>query len=452
MNPQATKQHFFEFASQWLCDSYSLGINYLATPDQDRLKIISAALFVYPLPLEHSSNFAIEAGNLLAGQEIFPSLTKADILQRLEKAAVGELEVNGLQLHLEAATSLDYYSEVPHPDTWFSDIHLQISGSKLTPAPLLDSIFNDNELRRANPPFDGIEDLCSWLQLTDVRIIGREPTISLRISPPVDIIFDESEVRANSVQLTLSAHPKFDTSKIGLAIKEYPGNGIATRKQTSTLISWKRAKNGRRPGVLKMPLTKADSVLAMLTVCGRTVRRQWFLDPDKAVNARYVATQLFDKDLSKLKQAVLEATDSVRFEQGVASLLFLLGFATAIQVETQAPDILAATPGGKLAIIECTTKISDFQSKLGKLVERRNGLLKSLEATGHALRVDAFLVCGLPKAQIAVEDRLLAQHQVTLLCKEDITQAFTQLRIPANPDEMLDRAAAQLNQARSPLG
>ena len=75
--------------------------------------------------------------------------------------------------------------------------------------------------------------------------------------------------------------------------------------------------------------------------------------------------------------------------------------------------------------------------------------MTNLELTGHNLQVGAFLVCGLPRGQIAAEERQLTHHQVTLICREDISRAFDQLRIPSSPDEMLDRAAAQLTDKRS---
>jgi len=397
-------------------------------------------------------SFSIKAGSLLAGREILPSLSKAEILDFLSGAAQGHVKANGLNLVLELGTPAEYYSDIPHKDEWFSNLHLQVSGTKLVPPPLKETIANDHALRCASLPFDGLHDLGSSLQLSDSRVNGQAPKISIRVGVPVDIHFSSTNLRENKLNLTLHAHPKFDVKKIGLAIREFPGKGVETRKQMAQKIKWGRAKDGVRAGVLAVTLANSDSVLAMLTINRRTSRRQWFLDPDKAVNSRYVATQLFDKDLRQLRLSVLEPIDPDRFERGVASLLFLLGFSPAIQVETQAPDIVVTTIGGKLAIVECTLKISDFQSKLGKLVDRRNSLMQTLETTGHALEVGAFLVCALPRPQIAIENIQLAQHQITLLCKEDLTQAFEQLRLPKDPDAMLASAAARLAERRQAVG
>ncbi|WP_460489082.1 hypothetical protein [Curvibacter fontanus] len=450
MNPLAVRDQFLRSTAEWVCDSYSLSIRYLAVKDQSGLRILDAALSAGPLPPPRPVNFSIEVGSLCAGQKTFPSLKRTVLEKKLEQAANGKIEVNGFQLTLDSKSPPDYYAPPPNQETWFSDLHLIVQGNQLPPSPIHDSIEVDQALRCITPPFDGMADLSTLLQLSDPRSGGRQPTINIRVNPPVDVMFDNTSLRENKFQALLHAHPKFDIKRIGLAIREFPGDGVKTRKQVAHDISWKRVSNGRRPGLLDISLINADSVLAMLTVGGRTVRRQWHLDPDKATNSRYVATQLFDKELKQLRDSVLNPIDPDRFERGIASLLFLLGFSPAVQVETQAPDIVVTTPGDKIAVIECTIKIADFHSKLGKLVDRRNALVKVLGATGHNLRVDSILVCGSPRAQIAADESLLIQHQVTLIAKEDLEQAFNRIRIPTNPDEMLDRAAAQLA-SRNPI-
>ncbi len=357
---------------------------------------------------------------------------------------------NGLRLSLPTGAPLEHFSEMPNRDSWLFDLHLQISGARTAPPSSAETLRNDQTLRQITPPFDGMADLCSWLQLSDTRVNGQSSSINIRVHPPVVISLDESNLQSNRLLLTLKSHSKYSRSNIQLAIREYPGLNIETRKHVSASISWQRAKDGLRTGLLDLPLTNADSVLAMLIAGDRTVMRRWFFDPGKAANARYVATQLFDKDLKQLRKSLIDTTDSVGFEKGVASLLFLLGFSPAIQVEAEAPDIVVTTPGGKLAIIECTIKTSDFETKVGKLVDRRNALKKVLEASNHNLRVDAFLVCGLPKSRIAAEEGRLAKHQILLLSREDIANAFDQLRIPKNPDEMLDRAFTKLSE-HSPI-
>jgi len=426
-----------------------MGIYYIAYDDDGATKIIAAALFLYPIPLAKLNNFSITAGNLIPGQQVYTSLTREELLNYLDLAIKGSILVKGRTIRLEAEVEHNYFSEHPFPDTWHTKLNLQIMG-RTNSISVAETAEIETALRNSNPPFDGLMDLRSWLVLSNQRVNSIESTLNIQIDPPVDMNFDQSSLQDNKFHLVLNAHPKLDISEFGVSIRAFPGKGLESRKQVGTLIKWSRIKKGIRLGQLKLNLSSADSVLVMITLGRHTIRRQWFNDPNKALNTRYIATQCFDKELKYLRQTLLESTDSERFEKAVASLLYLLGFSAAIQVETQAPDILVSTPTGKLAVIECTIKISDFQSKVGKLVDRRNALLESL-TVGNVHRIDAFLVCRLPRARIAADEPLLIKHQVTLLSAEDLANALNSLRTPTSPDELLDRAAAQLEQARHPI-
>jgi len=196
--------------------------------------------------------------------------------------------------------------------------------------------------------------------------------------------------------------------------------------------------------VAEITLQNADNVLAILMIENSLVRRQWFVDSTKARNNRLIATQHFDKDLRMIRQAVMESPDSVKFEQGVAALLFLLGFSASIQLETDSPDLIVTTPGGRLVIAECTVRTSNFIEKVGKLVDRRGALSRSLSASGHPAPIFAVLVCRLPRDQIAVHAEVLRAQNVLLATGEDLTRAFDRVRFPTDPDRMLDEALDQV--------
>jgi hypothetical protein len=330
-------------------------------------------------------------------------------------------------------------------DRWFSDLHLQLIGDRAPLPTPLDIASIDNELRRSNPPFDGLTDVAAWLGLNHPRSDHMQPSIGIRISPPVDLIFPPSRLADDRLHLTLHAHPRFDVNRIGLSIRSSPGNRLESRKQVGkSEIKWKRVRNGRREGMAVIRLSQADSALAMLMIGDSTVRRQWFLDPAKATNNRLVAMQHFDKELRMLRQAVLEPSDAKSFELGIAALLFLHGFTPALPLETDSPDLVVTTPGGKLAIVECTTRIADCNSKLGKLVDRRGALSGALQASHHQAGVYAVLVCALPRHQIAMQAHELETHQVLLITKQELAAALDRVRIPRNPDEVLDAALARL--------
>lgn len=447
MSTVAARDQFIESAAAWVCDSYSLDIRYLAARDQKGVHLLDALLVATPFPpVLADQELSIDVGNVVAGRDVLPDLSKEQVIQQLNLAADGKVIVKGKTLALDDDRPLDFYSEPHHRETWLANLHLQVIGTQLTPASINDAIKTDRLLRSAQHPFDGMDDLCSWLNLSDVRSNGKACGIKIRVLPPVDLFLDQNNLESNSFHLRLEAHFKLDVKKIGLATREFPGNGIATRKQIANQIKWQRPKDKRRQGSLNVNLKNADSILTMLSVDGLTVRRHWFVDQERAVNARYVATQLFDKELKQLRQAVLpdpgdtNKNDAARFEKGISSLLFLLGFAPGDQVENDAPDIVLWSPSGRMVLIECTLKTSDFRAKLDKLVSRRNELVSKLESTGHNLGVDAALVCALPREHISVDKKYLNQSRVVLLTREDIEGAFYRVRNPVNPDELLKQA------------
>lgn len=178
----------------------------------------------------------------------------------------------------------------------------------------------------------------------------------------------------------------------------------------------------------------------MLTIGTSTVRRHWFVDPTRARNNRLLALQHFDADLRKLREAVLHAHDSKKFELGIAALLYLHGFTPAIQVETDAPDLLVSTPIGRLAVVECTIRIADVASKIGKLVDRRGALSKAIAESGHAPQILAVLICRLPRDQIAAHQADLQSQKVVLVSGDELISAIANVRNPRDPDELYEQA------------
>jgi hypothetical protein len=277
-----------------------------------------------------------------------------------------------------------------------------------------------------------------------------QPSLVLRISPPVDIIFEKCGLKDGVLTLTLHAHPKFDVNRLSLGMLIFPRMGLEARQQISNQIAWKRVRNGRREGVAAMRIESAESALVMLLIENSTVRRQWFVDSSRARNNRLLAIQHFDKDLRMIKQAVFEpGSESMKFEVGIASLMFLLGFSPAIQLETDSPDLIVTTPAGKIAVLECTTRIADFSSKLGKLVDRRGALHKSLKSSGHNGDIAGILICALPRDQIAAKASELTIHKIVLIAKEELVSAFERLSFPNDPDKLLTDALEKLNKANT---
>ena len=407
-------------------------------------RLLSAALFLSPLPIKKDHRFHQIAGNLYVGQSIAISVSKEKSLRIIQDAIGGEIHVYGKKLALEKSQPLDFYSESLGRDLWFYALHLRVTSNRVSPPTYIDSFNIDNALRTARIPFDGVGDLASWLGVADSVAGQVAPSITFRMNPPADLEMSMCQLSSEKLELKINMHPRLDQKKIGVAVREVPGKGLATRYQVGNAIKWARVKDGMRTGTAVIPMQFADQVLVILSLDGGVVRRHWFVDHSRTRNQRLIAIQQFDQDLKMIKREVLTPSTSDKFELAVAALLYLMGFNPVVQIETDSPDIVLFTPEGKLAVIECTTRIADHALKIGKLVDRRGALTKTLSANDHPTKVLSLLVCALPKDQMAISDDDLLRNKIILLCKEDLAGALDQLRFPRDPDQIFMEAEKAL--------
>lgn len=439
MNEIST-QSFLDPAGSWLCENYWLDIRYIAVAEKEGMRIWDASIRLSPVPPQHDYSFQIESNDFAIGQIQRLSESKSSSMDLLHRAANGVVDLPTKALGLNRGEAFRFYSEMTNRERWFSELHLQVSashGRSFSPSELANI---DNFLRRSQPPFDGLGDAAQWLGLNADTSVKKLPSIDIHISPPVDLIFEKCSLADGNLNLTLHAHEKFESNRVGLALRVLPGFGLDARQQISDRIAWSNNREGLIEGVATITVEKADSVLVMLMIEGLTVRRQVFIDPEKARNNRLLAVQYFDENLAKIKFSVFDDKDSRAFEKGVAALLFLLGFSPVVQIEDESPDLIVTTPGGLMAIVECTIKTADFSAKLGKLVDRRNGLSKALKLSGHPSRVAAVLICRLPRDQIATFNGEVAAHNTILVTAEGLSSAFNSVRTHNDPDKMLEAA------------
>lgn len=440
MDNEDILQTFLRAADKWVCDRYTIDIRYLSNIEGREFAIWDALVYLNPLPPSRDFSFHINTGQFAVGQIQRPGLKKSELTRLLHQATVGELATEDGIARVKVDKKVGYWSEMLYPGRWLADLHLQVSG-EMRPFPSgIEYAAIENSLRKAKPPFDGLADAAAWLGLGNPGAKSHPPSINIRVMPPVGLIFEECRLDADSLTLTLHAHPKFDVRRVGLAVRAAPGNGLDGRRQIGEMIKWGRVKDGLRVGIAQVMLAQADSILAMLMIEDMTVQRQWIIDTAKARNNRWVAVQHFDKELRKIRDSVFDSQDSTRFEHGVAALLFLLGFTPSVQLESDAPDLIVTTPGGRLIVVECTTRIADFSAKIGKLVDRRGALTKQLTAAGHSAQVISVLICRLPRDQIAAQADELRALSTILVAGEDLATAFDRVRFPQDPDTLVQSA------------
>lgn len=424
--------------SAWIYPKYSANIAYLGLKSEEGLTLLDASIRFSPLPFSEFESFSIETQEIIAGQIAYPSLSKPKLEKLRSNAINGKLETSYGTLSLPLAERLSYFTELINRQNWNSDLHLRVTGNTLYLTNPVTLTKIDNSLRCASLPFDGLTDLCRWLGLKEPYTT--QASITLHGHPPIDLILDECSFQSGKLKLTIHALGSLNFQDISLNIRPIPGK-TSTRTSIQQQIVWKRYQKGIRQGIVEVELENVDSVLVILMLKKSLVRRNWFEDPARAVNYRLITAQSFDKDLKDLKQALSpEGNESRKFEKAVSSLMYILGFTQDQPLGTDGPDIIASTPRGRIILVECTVKISDAHTKIGKLVQRRGVVQEALRIGGHSTReVIAILVCALTKDQIPVVDsKEWYENKILLVTKPDLEELLRRARTLLDPDELLD--------------
>lgn len=433
----ATRDTFLQICDSWIRDGYSFDLRYLAHRDADGLTIVHASLFLNPLPKTMDLALELPFGDWQVGQVQGDHRSRTELIEFAASACGGTIVLDGDVLTLPYTGEPYFQTPGGIGTSWFSAAELTLLGAQLEP-PSFDELSRlDDALRSSPTPFDGCEDLLGWLGLGFPPQGGGPARLRVRVGPPVDLILGESHLTSGRLELTLHAHESFDPGSLMLGIRAVPEVGLMSRQQIADQFSWSGPVDGRLVGRAAIEVGNANSCFTMLVVGGRTVRRQWFVDTLRTPNRRLLAVSTFDADLKMVRDGLFESSDSRRFEHAVAALLFLNGFSPSVQLETDAPDIIFTSPGGRLILVECTLRIADIAGKVGKLVDRR-GALRSVLLEQEALpEVATFLVCRASRDQIALDQDLLRRHDVVLITQEDLREGLVRLHASPNPDELL---------------
>lgn len=225
---------FLQASSQWVCDDYSLDARYLASATESGYEILDASVSLHPLPLQHDNSLRLSVVDLVAGQVQHNTVDRRGLLTLLADATSGTLNLHDLPLVLPRDSQYQIQSTLAQRGSWYSPLYLQVTGRSPTLSP--DRLAKiDNALRASTPPFDGLSDLSGWLGLRAPES-GYLSSIALTVSPPADIIVDQSQLLSDKMRLTLHAHPKFDVGRTMLAVRGVPGDGLRGRIQVSDRI------------------------------------------------------------------------------------------------------------------------------------------------------------------------------------------------------------------------
>lgn len=433
MDWHESAEQFFTAFEDFVHQGYSVSLRYIALRADDGLiYLVGLSVSAGPLQVDESLNLNLENQQVVAGQKNLNNQNVEQILNLLKDGANGSLFLNDKEYKFWSRPYC-YSSELEDSSRWEYDAHLKGEVARNADAKF-DFAAIDRLLRIEDTPFDGVGDLAMWLDLPNPSAQDFSPTIDLRVRPPIDCFVQETFLKEDKLSLTVGSHPALDVSEIRIAVRAVPGHGLSSRQQIANSLQWSQLNSAINVGKADIKLENAEAALIILSFAGKTIRRQWFSDPVRARNSRTFASRHFDFELRQVRKSLLEGTDSAKFELAVSSLLFMLGFASAPQLETDAPDIIATTPGGQLILIECTLRTADFTMKVGKLVDRRNSLQEQFDREKHFARVHAVLICRMRREQIVYDENNLKRLGIRLVTLTELESALQKINNPDDPD------------------
>lgn len=444
MSDQAHIQYFQEVAGEWLVEGAYIDARYVGvvTEGASDGALHNGWVRVSPSPVRGRLSFEHRIGALVIGQHRTYKAPIEKVHGLLADWIEGRLSCRRGVLRLSGTEPIRAYTELIARNYWSRFATLRLSASYRKPLTAVEAARVDERLRVVVPPFDGMAGATQWLGLPSTERSPTDVSLELQVVPPVALDLRRSQLEAGELRIGLVGHAKMDREKVVVACIAGPATTLEDRHVLSgRKFTW-RVRGRDQHGECTLRPAKALNYQVLVQYGNFNVQRQWLMDPAKSQNFRYLALQGFDVGLVQLRRALLESKSSDEFEKGVCALFFALGFAPAPYLERDAPDLVIQAPSGRVAVVECTTKVSDFANKLGKLIDRRDSLTTPLKHNGYPQVPIAVLVCRVSRSVLRAHLDSLRSQRVVLAALENLEEGIEFLRQPNDPDALLDRAIA----------
>jgi hypothetical protein len=314
---------------------------------------------------------------------------------------------------------------------------------------LIDERLVNWDLRAADPPFDTLIELTNSFGLAYVG-----GSIRFEAAVPTVIVVDlQQRVTRTQATLGLILMKGLDTDRAFLGYKVLiSGNVVDRGRLSGSSFEWKDDGPILR-GLATLQVPETAIVQCFAGYDGRAQSYGWIVDPNNHQNARRVAYETFDKDLTKLTEVLFREPGGSHknraddFEFAISWLLWIRGYATsllgvsAIPGIKEGPDLLATTPAGHFAVIECTMGILKDDSKLTKVYGRANLVRQHLQNSGSPnLKVLPIMITSKTRAEVEAEIDGAIQLGVFVITREGIEEALASTFLVPDADNEFNRA------------
>jgi hypothetical protein len=216
-------------------------------------------------------------------------------------------------------------------------------------------------------------------------------------------------------------------------------------------------KTEHRYGSSEITVPPAAVLQCFVSYHGIAQHFAWVSDPTTTQNPKRAVYNKFDEKLEVLNDLLTKSgtrgNNARNLETGIAWLLWMLGFSVAHLGGTgrtqDAADLIATTPKGHFAVIECTTGVLRMD-KLSLLAGRAEQVKSGIVASNNQhLRVLPIIVTSKSRSEVAVEIEQAVRLGILALTGENLAGAIDRTLVLPNADKMYDDAWSELELART---
>jgi len=448
-------------SENWETYSHS-GLSYHAVREGECLTILHARLFLDPRPANLSSKkvpFLSQEIGYIPLRELTPN--GPEIIRCLVNGEHFETPNGKICFPLDKDNS---------PSMIFRPIHelglpaqrlavLTITGARLKCSRF--SMDLDWNLKANNPPYDSLVEL-----LAEFRLGGYVGDFSCIEIPAYNLaeIDLNSKISGSNAEpgVILPEHADRKMFQLGMIVYD-KGIGVNRLMLQENQLTW-TTKEISPSQFIQYGSTKFKVPLGVTIKCfaiyrGLVQHMGWIADPQLFPNWRRVVYECVDPKFEILLDSLFEGKKERKvnqdFEEGIATILWILGFAPLQLIHPRLknnPDILVSTPAGKMILAECTTGLIDKEDKLGKLHSRSISIKGQLEKSGvRFLELLPILITALPANEIMDIDKA-SKLGILVLTQEDLRAALDRSYLYQDPEAVFKEQLQVLEARQEAVG
>lgn len=320
---------------------------------------------------------------------------------------------------------------------------LTIRGNYITPYVKQPDL--DWEIMASEIPYGGLQDVAYEYGVGLININNDHVNVEV-VAFQVAAVSRESSINGDKATIAINIAADLAKEQAAIGYNIHQDNKVIKRARlNSESMEWAE-QEGYQSGKAIIDVPEGSIVQCFASYAGITQQRYWILDSSKIFNPRQAAYEAFDGKFALLKETIEGATtkrQSRDLEAAISCLLWMLGFSVT-QVDSMskmqdAADILAVTPQGHYAVVECTTGLLKEDNKLPKLHDRAQLVKKSLQSAGHQIfEVLPVIVTTKSRDEVKPELEQAEKHGILVVAREDLSELLNRVYLFPNPDQLFN--------------